>query len=249
MGGVAHVQAARTVIGIAITAAVLLTATGCDNGNRNATVASSARADSISISDAERRAREVILESEDIGPEYALDAERVQTNEQSARARPDTAAAIRQYEAWGQVLALNAQFSAPTLRGVAYSPQFARVMHTATIFHDADGASTALLYVRGLSPALLSDILTNEGAGTQISDTQVTKDIAFPAQGDESFAWRVSGKATFQSRENITFIADTVFVRAGNVNAAITAVSLGDAPDRTELERLVHRFVEKARAE
>ena len=222
---------------------------GCDDGNRNAMSASSAPGTAASAADAEARLRRIVLEPSDAGAGYTLDFARVQTNEQAARARPDTAAAMRQHETWGQVLAYNAQFSAPSLRDVVFSPKLARVMNTATIFNGADGASAALMYVRALSPGLLEDVLTNEGAGTRITGTQVTKDIAFAAKGDESFAWRVSGKATFADGFSINFIADTVFVRAGAVTGSVTGVALGDAPDRAELERLVDRFIEKARAE
>jgi hypothetical protein len=72
--------------------------------------------------------------------------------------------------------------------------------------------------------------------------------MAFPSKGDESFAWRISGKATFEGGTTLNFIADTVFVRAGNISGSVTAVALGSPPDRAELERLVDRFVEKARA-
>lgn len=223
--------------------------TACDNGNRNAIDASTATVTAISAADAEARLRRIVLAPADAGAGYTLDLARVQTNEQAARARPDTAAAMRQHETWGQVLAYNAQFSAASLRDAVFSPKLARVMNTATIFNDADGASAALMYVRALAPNLIGDVLTNEGEGTQITDTQVTKDITFAAKGDESFAWRISGKATFADGFSINFIADTLFVRAGAVTGSVTGVALGDAPDRAELERLVDRFIEKARAE
>ncbi len=203
----------------------------------------------LSPDQAEARLRSIVLDASDAGAGYTLDVSRVQTNEQAARARPDTAAAKEQHEAWGQALAYNVQFSAADIGAIVFSPRLARVMNTATIFTGADGASAALGYVRALSPDLLADALTNEGEGTRISDTQVAKDIAFAAKGDESFAWRVSGKATFADGFNISFIADTVFVRAGAVTGSITGVALGDAPDHAELERLVDRFIEKARGE
>jgi hypothetical protein len=105
-----------------------------------------------------------------------------------------------------------------------------------------------MVYLRALPVELLENILTNEGAGTRISDTSVQRDIAFPQRGDELYALRASGKATIDGRLTVAFVADTVFVRAGNINGAVTAVALGDTPDRAELERLVDRFVEKARA-
>ncbi len=218
----------------------------CDDGNRNAIGASPAP---VTAADAEARLRSIVLEASAAGAGYTQAVEHIQSNEQAARARPDTAAAMRQYETWGQVLAYNVQLSAPDIREVVFSPKLARVMNTATIFNDAAGASAALIYVRALPPDLLEAVLTNEGAGTRITDTQVTKDIAFTAKGDESFAWRVSGKATFADGFSINFIADTVFVRAGAVNGSITGVALGDAPDRAALERLVDRFIKKARAE
>ena len=218
-------------------------------GGGCSTDAPSAPGGALSAADAEARLRSIVLGATDVGAGYTLDVSQVQTNEQAARARPDTAAAMEQHETWGQVLAYNVQFSAAGIRAAVFSPTLARVMNMATIFTSADGASAALAYVRALSPDLLEDVLTHEGEGTRISDTQVTKDIAFAAKGDESFAWRVSGKAAFTDGFSISFIADTVFVRAGAVTGSITGVALGDAPDRAELERLADRFIEKARAE
>ncbi len=220
--------------------------TACDDGNRNAI---GAPVVPVTVTDAEARLRRIVLEASDLGTGYTLDIGRAQSNEHAARARPDTAAAMRQYETWGQVLAYNVQFSAPDLRALVFSSKLARIMNTATIFVDGGGASSALMYVRALPSDLLEDVLTNEGAGTRISDTQVTKDIAFAAKGDESFAWRVSGKATFADGSSINFIADTIFVRTGAVNGSITGVALGAPPDHAELGRLVDRFIEKARAE
>jgi hypothetical protein len=216
--------------------------TGCDGGNGAVSEGSA----SISLAGAESILRSVALAAADIGPAYAADVERTQTNEQSARARPDAEAALRQFEEWRQLLAFNAQYSPPTLTDVLYTPQFARVLHSVTLFDSAFGAASALAYLRSLSADLLADVLTDEGAGTQIIDTQVMKDIAFPPKGDESFAWRVRGTAHFSDQLTINFVADTVFVRSGNINASVTAVALGRAPDRGELVRLVDRFVEKA---
>lgn len=238
---------ARCGTSIVALCAATVFAVACDNGNRNATTGVAAPdRPSISAGQAEARLRGVALTADDVGAGYAQDLARVQTNAQAARARPDTQTALRQFDAWGQVLSFNVQYRAPSIREIIYTPQFARVMQTATLFQDADGAATALLYVRALSPELLGDLLTNEGAGTQITDATVTKDIAFPAKGDESFAWRVGGKASFGDRLTINFIADTVFVRVGNLNAALTVVALGRAPGRDELVRIVDRVVEKA---
>jgi hypothetical protein len=221
----------------------------CDDGNRHATDAASLdSAPSISRAVAEAQLREIVLTLDDLGDEYAQDVAGIVTNEQAAQARPDTAAAERQYEAWGQVLSYNVQFSRNALGDVLNTPQHARVMNNATIYNDAEGAATAMVYLRSLPVDLLENILTNEGAGARITDTQVQRDIPFPARGDELYALRASGKATIGDRLTISFVADAVFVRAGNVNGVIIAVALGDTPDRAGLERLVDRFVEKARA-
>jgi hypothetical protein len=189
-----------------------------------------------------------MLTTEDFGDGYKQDVDRAITNAQAAKARPDTASAERQYEAWGQVLAHNVQFSPAVVRDVINTPAHARVMHTATIYNDAGGAATAMVYLRTLPVELLENILTSDGGATQISDTQVTRGVAFPFKGDEVYVLRTSGKAAISGRLTITFIADTVFVRAGNVNGAITALALGDTPDRAALLRLVDRFLAKVRA-
>jgi hypothetical protein len=234
------------VIALALVAGTLL---ACDDGNRNATDASGfTQGPSISAADAERRLASIVLVLEDLGDGYRQDVARVITNDQAAHARADTAFANEQYEAWGQVLSYNVQFSRSTIRDAVNTPAHTRVMNNATIYNDADGAATAMVYLRALPVELLENILTNEGAGTRISDTSVQRDIAFPQRGDELYALRASGKATIDGRLTVAFVADTVFVRAGNINGAVTAVALGDTPDRAELERLVDRFVEKARA-
>jgi len=235
----------RALILILLTA---LAVTACSEGNRNATDAASASIPTISAREAEERLQQIMLTAEDVGEGYKQDIDRAITNAQAAKARPDTANAQRRYEAWGQVLARNVQFSLMAVRDAINTPAHVRVMHTATIYNDADGAATAMVYLRTLPVELLENILTSDGGATQISDTQVTRGVAFPPKGDEIYVLRTSGKATISGRLTISFVADTVFVRVGNVNGAITAVALGDTPDRAALERSVDRFLEKVRA-
>jgi hypothetical protein len=226
-----------------------IAAVACDNGNRNATDAAEvSSAPSIPQAEAQATLERAVLALEDLGDGYLQDVARVITNAQAAHARADTAAAGRQYEAWGQALSYNVQFSRETVRDAINTPAHTRVMNNATIYNDAEGARTALVYLRALPVELLENILTNDGTGARIADTQVQRGVAFPERGDELYALRTSGKATLSDRLTVSFVADTVFVRVGNINGAITAVALGDAPDRAELERLVDRFIEKARA-
>src|SRR4029077_610161 len=109
-------------------------------------------------------------------------------------------------------------------------------------------AAAALAYVRNLSSATVANFLVNDADGTKISDTQVVKDIAFPAEGDESFAWRLTGKAMFPDGFTVAFVAVAAFVRAGRVNGNVTAVAFGQAPKGDDVIALVERFVERARA-
>jgi len=220
----------------------------CSDGNRNASGGEATPGPSISVADAEGLLTRIVLRPEDAGEGYREGAARVQTNADLAQARADTAFATRQYDAWGQVLSYAVQINATGAQRLVNTGRITRVSNTATVFQDAGGASTQLIYVRAQSEERLANAVTNDGPGTRIADAQVTKDLAFPAKGDESFAWRISGKATFENGVTLTFIADTVFVRAGNVTASITAVALGSPPERAELERLVDRFIEKARA-
>lgn len=222
---------------------------GCSDGNRNATDArSTPRAASITIAEAEAALLRIVLTPDDAGEGFREGAARAQTNEQLAEARADTAFALDQYAAWGQVLSYHVQHDAQAPPRLVNTGRLARLTNTATVFQDGDGASTQLVYVRAQSEERLANAVTNDGPGTRIADAQVTKDLAFPAKGDESFAWRISGKATFEGGVTLTFISDTVFVRVGNITGAVMAVALGGPPDRAELERLVDRFVEKARA-
>jgi hypothetical protein len=232
-------------------AATLVAATmaACADGNRNVTDAEDAPAASISATEAEALLMRVVLAPEDVGEGMREGTARLQTNDELAHARADTAFALDQYAAWGQVLSYAVQYDAATPRRLIDTGKFTRVSNTATVFQDVEGARTQLIYVRAQSEERLANAVTNDGAGTRIVDPQVTKDLPFPMKGDESFAWRISGKATFESGITLTFISDTVFVRAGNISGAVTAVALGNPPDRAALERLVDRFVEKARAE
>ncbi|HZP58368.1 MAG TPA: hypothetical protein VFC53_12570 [Dehalococcoidia bacterium] len=203
----------------------------------------------LSQARAEEKLRAAVVPPEDAGPDFTQDLARVQTNDESARARPDTEQARKQYEEWRQVLAYRVQYSAPATPDLVFSGRTAQIMNTATIFETPDGAAASMAYVRALPESTVADFLINEGGGTKISDTQVVKDVDFPQEGDESFAWRSSGKATFADGFTVNFVADTVFVRAGRITGAITTVALGQPPDRAELETLVGRFVARAQRE
>jgi hypothetical protein len=221
---------------------------GCSDGNRNASDAGSTPGPSIAVADAEALLTRVVLQPRDAGEGEWESSARVQTNEQLAEARADTDFARRQYAAWGQVLSYHVQYDATGARRLVNTGRFTRVSNTATLFQDTQGAATQLIYVRAQSEERLANAVTNDGPGTRIADARVTKDLPFPAKADESFAWRISGKATFEGGATLTFISDTVFVRVGNISGSVTAVALGSAPDRAELERLVDRFIAKARA-
>ncbi len=202
----------------------------------------------ISAASAEARLAALVLDTSDLAPGYTQDVARPRTNDEAANARPDTENARTQYADWGQVLAFNVQYGPPKTAGLVYSGVAARIMNTATLYQSADGASAALAYERGLSPSVVANFLVNDGAGTKISDTQAVKDIDFPAKGDESFAWRVSGKATFADGFTVNFVADAVYVRVGRVTGNVTAVALGQAPDRAALVALVNKFIARVKA-
>lgn len=197
----------------------------------------------IAVGDPEGVLKRIVLQQEDAGDGLALASARAQTNEEAAVARPDSGAAREQYEAWGQVLSYNVQFAAPVDPALVFTSKTARLMNTATLYRRNDGASDALAFLRGLDETLVENFLKNEGAGTRISDTQLVKDLDVEAKGDESFAWRISGKATFDDGFTITFVADSVFLRVENVTGNVTAVALGGAPERAQLESYVDAFV------
>ncbi len=224
-------------------AAVLLAA--CGSGAAKAPAASP----TLSASAAEARLAKIVLTATDAGPGFTQEVARTQTNEDAATARPDTETARQQYADWGQILAYNVQFGAPPGADLVFNGKTARVMNTATLFHTDDGAAAALAYVRGLAPALIANFLVNDGAGTKISETQVVKDIDVAAAGDESFAWRISGKATFASGFTVNFVADSVFLRVGSLTGNVTAVALGQPPERATLTALVNTFVQHAKAD
>lgn len=203
----------------------------------------------IAVSDPEAVLRRVVLQPDDVGEGLPQAAARVQTNEEAAVSRPDSGAAREQYGAWGQVLAYNVQFAAPVDPALVFTSKTARLMNTATLYKHNDGAAGALAFLRGLDQTLVENFLTNDGAGTIISETQLMKDLDIAAKGDESFAWRVSGKATFEDGFTITFVADSVFLRVENVTGNVTAVSLGGAPDRAQLESYIDAFVARIEGE
>jgi hypothetical protein len=233
----------------AIVASHMAILTACSNGNRNATDAPGATESPVTVAAAEALLKRIVLSSDDVGANMTEASARIHTNDQLAEARADTDFARGQYDAWGQVLTYAVQFDAAQTRRLVDTGKPTRISNTATVFHDETGASTQLIYVRAQSEERLANAVTHEGAGTRIVDAQVTKDLAFPDKGAESFAWRISGKATFETGTTLNFISDTVFVRVGNITGSVTAVGLGSPPDRATLERLVDRFIEKIRAE
>ena len=149
---------------------------------------------------------------------------------------------------WQQVLQYNVQYAAPARADLVFNAKIARVMNTATYYQTPDGAVAALSYTRDLAANTVANVLVSESSGTKITDTQVVKDIAFPSKGDDSYAWRITGKATFDNGFTVTFVADSVFVRAGRIDGNVTAVALGQAPQRAALTALVDTFVARARS-
>ncbi len=202
----------------------------------------------ITSARAEAQLKQIVLQPADVGAGFTQDAGRALTNNDAAQARPDTAQALRQYADWGQVLAYNVGFSAPPTPGLVFNAKTARVTNSATLFNTATGANAALTYIQNLPSSTVADVLINEGAGTNVSDTQVTKQPDFPSVGDQSFAWRISGKATFTNGFSVNFVADAVFMRVGHVDGSVLATALGAAPERDQLEAFVQKFVQNARA-
>jgi hypothetical protein len=225
-----------------ILACALPVIAACGNGS------SSAAGPSITASEAEAWLARVVLAPGDAGPGYTAAVARTVTNDEAAKARPDTDSARRQYEDWGQILAYNVQFAAPQSAELVFTGKAARVMNTATLYRDADGASAALASVRQLAPDVVANFLVNDGAGTKISETQMITIHDFPAKGDESFAWRLSGKAVMADGFTVNFVADTVYVQVGRVMGNVTAVALGEPPERGRLTELVDTFVSRVRA-
>ena len=224
-----------------IVACALPVMAACGGGSTSATSQPGA-------SDAEAWLARVVLAPGDLAPGYTADVARSITNEDAAKARPDTESARQQYADWGQVLAYNVQFGAPASADLVFTGTAARVMNTATLYRDPDGASAELASVGELAPQVVADFLVNDGAGTKISETQVIKIADFPAQGDESFAWRLSGKAVFADGFTVNFVADAVYVRIGRVMGNVTAVALGEPPERARLTQLVDTFVSRVQA-
>lgn len=202
----------------------------------------------ISDGDAETRLARIVLQPTDVGAEYTQDAARAQTNEDAANARPDTENARQQYADWGQVLQYNVQYAAPAEAEVVFNAKIARVMNTATYYHSVEGAGAALAYTRDLPATTVANFLVDESDGTKITETQVVKDIAFPSKGDDSYAWRLTGKAIFENGFTVNFVADSIFLRAGRINGNVTAVALGQAPDRAAVTALVDAFLARAQA-
>jgi hypothetical protein len=202
----------------------------------------------LSDADAQSRLEKMVLQPADVGPGYTRDAADFQTDDQLARARPDTDQARTQYAEWGQLLQLNVQIAAPSGADLVYTAKIARVVNTAAIFQTPEGADGALSFTRDLPASVVANFLLMDSGESSLTDTQVLKDIDFPAKGDASFAWRVTGKATLADGFTVTLIADTVFVRAGRVTGNITVVGLGEAPARDQVTALVDAFVSKAEA-
>jgi hypothetical protein len=204
----------------------------------------------LSESDAATLARAVAIQASDLGADYNRDAEQTQTNEQAATARPDTDNAREQYKDWQRVLAYNVQYAAPPTSDLLFNNKTARAMNTIEVFNSEDGASKALEFLRTLPEAIVEDMLeAGSGSGTTLSETKVEKGLDFVPKGDESFAWRVTGKATLPGDFVIRYVADVVFVREGRVNANVTTVAVGQPPMRDELEGLVDLFIQRVQAQ
>ncbi len=229
---------------LALFAAMTLLLAGC--GGNDGTASGANAPARVSEADAEARLQVVVLGLGDVGVGFTQDAARRQTNDEAARARPDTDNARQQYAEWGQVLGYNVQYAAPPTADLVFNAKIARVMNTATYYQTPEGAAAALAYTRGLGANTVANVLVSESSATKITDTQVVKDIAFPSKGDDSYAWRISGKATFYNGFTVTFVADSVFVRAGRIDGNVTAVALGEAPQRAALTALVDTFVARA---
>ena len=242
-GRLAVTRAAMAISVCVLTASPIAMAcgSGASSGARTETAG-------ISFSVAEGRLKQIALQPAEAGAEFTQDQALIQTNDELAKARPDTEKARQQYADWGQVLQYNVQYSAPVAPDLVFSGKIARVMNTASLFQTPEGASAALAFIRDLAAPTVANFLVNDAEGTKISDTQVVKDISFPAKGDESFGWRLTGKATSTNGFTVTFVADTVFVRAGRVNGNVTAVAFGQAPKRGEVIGLVDQFVGREKA-
>ena len=235
----------RATLALVALAAVCGLAAACGGHSSNA---SATRPASISVPEAESLLKQIVLQPSDAGADFTQDQAAMETNDDLARARPDTESARAQYAGWRQTLQYNVQHSTPMTPDLVFSGKIARVMNTATIFQSAEGATSALAFIRDLAAPTVANFLVNDAGGAKISDTQVVKDIAFPAKGDESFAWRLTGKATFADGSAVIFVADSVFVRAGRVNGNVTAVAFGQAPKRDDVIALIDTFVERAKA-
>lgn len=202
----------------------------------------------LSADAAEAALEALSLKAADIGDDYTQEVARVQTNEEVALARPDTDNARVQLAEWGQVLTYNVQYAAPPTADLIFNAKTARMMNTVTLFRTPEGAAAALVFLRDLPPETIETLLDEDDGETQLSDTIVTKDIEFTAKGDESFAWRVSGKATLPDGFVVNYVADVVFVRSGSTTGNVITVALGQPPDRAELEGLVDLFLTRAAA-
>lgn len=190
----------------------------------------------------------VSLTGSDIGADYTQAVDRCQTNDEAAAARPDTENARTQFEEWGQVFTCNVRWDAPPNADLLFNAKTAQMMNSVTVFESPEGATASLEFFRALPEDIVADFITG-GDSSALSDTRVQKDIEFAPKGDASFAWRVSGKATLDGGFVVNYVADVVFVRAGEVNGNVTTVALGQAPDRTELEGLVDTFLARIASE
>ncbi len=202
----------------------------------------------LSAAAAETALEALVLKASDIGDDYTQDTANFQTNEQAALARPDTDNARTQFEEWGQVLSYNVQYAAPPTADLIFNAKTARMMNTVTLFRTPEGATESLTFLRDLPTETIETLLDEDDGSTQLSDTIVTKDIEFVAKGDESFAWRVTGKATLPDGFVVNYVADVVYVRSGSTTGNVITVALGQPPDRTELEGLVDLFLTRAAA-
>ena len=233
-------------LGVLALTFALLAGAACSGGGDDAPPTPTPRPQ---LTEAEARPllQAMILQPADIGSDYTGSGS-FQTNEDAAAARPDADNARQQIRDWQQVLTYRVQYNAPANADLLFNAKTAQVMNTATLYNSSDGASQSLAFLQSLTEDAVAQFLSAGGGDTKLTETKVKKDVEFPAKGDESFLWRVSGKATLASGLTVNYVADAVFVRFGRVTGNVTTIALGQPPDHTELEKLVDLFLSRTQA-
>ncbi len=209
-------------------------------------VAQAAAATDISPEAARARLEPAVLQKADVPADYTDAGAGFQTSEEALAGATgefgDTAR--RLFAEWGRAYVANSAFAAPPTLELAANGAIARVSTSAWLFGTADGASACVAYLQGFDASAVTDFVAGLSSEATPIRNVTAEPAAYPALGDGSFAWRIRGTITV-SGFDLSFVADAVFARKGDVVINIVAATLNQPPPAAEVERYLRLLLDR----